>query len=60
MKASLPFNVLVGHHRNIFNGLDCLGDVNRTKEEIVKEATKFIGLCYGLPSGNDMSEKRYT
>ena len=38
--------------------LDCLGVISRGKEEVLREATDFIGLCYGLASGEDMSAKR--
>ena len=30
--------------------LECLSDTSRGKEEVLQEATDFIGLCYGLQS----------
>ena len=28
-------------------------------EDVLKEATNFLGECYGISTGKDMSEKRY-
>ena len=36
-----------------------LGDLDAPIDEVVAEATKFFGLCYNIPKGQDMSEKRY-
>ena len=36
-----------------------LGDLDASISEVVSEATEFIGSCYNMMKGKDMSEKRY-
>ena len=35
-----------------------IGDMNSDIKDVVSEATKFIGDCYGMPVGEIMSDKR--
>ena len=35
-----------------------LDDPDADIDDVLKEATTFIGLCYGIESGSSMSEKR--
>ena len=36
-----------------------MGLINSKIEDVVQEATQFIGLCYGITEGADMTSKRY-
>ena len=39
--------------------LSSLGVIESAIDLVIKEATAFIGTCYGIESGYSMSEKRY-
>ena len=39
--------------------LEHLVNIDSRMDDIIQEATDFIGLCYGIPPGEDMSIKRY-
>ena len=39
--------------------LALLGNLDAKIEDIVEEATEFIGICYTISKGKNMSEKRY-
>ena len=39
--------------------LNHLGNLDASIEDVVSEATEFVGLCYNMTKGKDMSEKRY-
>ena len=36
-----------------------MGDINSKSTDVFAEATKFVGMCYGITKGTDMSDKRY-
>ena len=41
-----------------FKGFIHFGNLDSKIEDVIEEATEFIGDCYGITSGKDMTEKR--
>ena len=44
--------------RKDFHGFEHFGNLDSKIEDVMVEATNFIGECYGISVGEDMSEKR--
>ena len=39
--------------------LPCMGIIDAGIDDVIKEATRFIGICYGIEEGSDMTFKRW-
>ena len=51
-------SVLRTMQKKNFKGFLHFGNLDSDINDVIEEATEFIGECYGIPTGKDMSEKR--